>query len=234
MQFVNSRKDVDALPLQARAAFMAGLAASLNRWSWINNAWTLTQETTTIERFEFAPEDFPDAPIPPMPGYNPDEVAAKQAAEQEAQQEKAQANEEFEPARLAPALKVLTEKLLLAEIAAETLPERDAQAVALLVTKWEGNGVAYATGRVLERNGNLYEVMQPHTSQADWAPEVANTLFRRLYAPTGGIPLWQVWDGHNDSLHQVGSEVMHYDLHWISTVPNNHWEPGTYGWELAD
>ena len=159
--------------------------------------------------------------------------AARQS-EMEAAQERQQANEEYEPAKLAPALKVLAEKLLTADIAAETLPEKDAQAVTLLFPKWEGNGVAYPLGRVLQFNHHLYEVMQPHTSQPDWAPDVATTLFRRRYAPTGGIPEWQPWDNHNDSLHQIGSEVMHDGIHWISTVPNNHWVPGEYGWDQVN
>lgn len=148
----------------------------------------------------------------------------------EAQAEKQQLNEEFEPAKLAPALKVLTEKLLSADIAAETLSETDAQAVTLLFPKWEV-GVAYPLGRVMQYNSHLYEVMQAHTSQADWAPDVATTLFRRRYAPASGIADWVEWDGHNDSLHQVGSEVMHKGSHWVSNTPDNHWEPSVFGWD---
>ena len=214
------------------------------RAKWDGSAW----------QYEIIPPEKPVQPYPswtynettfewepPIPKSSPDDewdeeglrwkTAAEANAEREAAQERQQANEEYEPARLAPALKVLAEKLLTADIAAETLPEKDAQAVTLLFPKWEGNGVAYPLGRVLQFNHHLYEVMQPHTSQADWAPDVATTLFRRRYAPTGGIPEWQPWDGHNDSLHQIGSEVMLDGIHWISTVPNNHWRPGEYGWD---
>jgi len=170
-----------------------------------------------------------------MSSVNVDAVklAAIQAEAQSAQAKK-KANEEYEPAKLAPALKVLAEKLLAADIANETLPESDAQAVTLLFPKWESNGVAYAAGRVLQYNGHLYEVMQAHTSQADWAPDVATTLFRRRYEPTGGTPAWVPWDGHNASLYQVGAEVMHNGTHWVSNTPDNHWEPGVFGWDVVE
>jgi hypothetical protein len=38
----------------------------------------LQQNTATIERFGFTLADFPDAPVPDMPDYNPDERAAEQ------------------------------------------------------------------------------------------------------------------------------------------------------------
>ena len=47
------------------------------------------------------------------------------------------------------------------------------------------------------------------------------------------IPDWQPWDGHNESLHQVGDEVMHNGTHWRATVGNNHWEPGVFGWSVV-
>lgn len=164
-------------------------------------------------------------------GHTIEPLPAEEAAERQAREERRQANEAYEPAKLAPALKVLAEKLLTADIAAETLPEQDAQAVTLLFPEWESNGAVYTKPKVVRFNGHLYEVALAHTSQPDWAPDVATTLFRRRYAPTGGIPNWVPWDGHNESLHQVGSEVMHNGLHWRSNTPNNHWEPGTFGWD---
>jgi hypothetical protein len=159
------------------------------------------------------------------------EEAAQRAAEQQAQQQRQQLNDGYEGAKLAPALKVLAEKLLTADIVNETLPENEAQAVAVLFPPWEGSGVTYALGKVVRYNDHLYEVMQAHTSQADWAPDAAPTLFRRRYEPTGGIPVWQPWDGHNASLYQVGQEVEHNGSYWKSTTPNNHWEPGVFGWQ---
>lgn len=50
-------------------------------------------------------------------------------------------------------------------------------------------------------------------------------------------PEWQPWSGHNEDLWQVDTpenpqRVRHNGQNWRSIVPNNHWEPGSYGWEV--
>ena len=76
---INNRKDLDAAPADTRERFIAGLAASINKWSWENGEWVIRQNVTDIERFGFTLDDFPDAPIPEMPDYNPDDRALEQA-----------------------------------------------------------------------------------------------------------------------------------------------------------
>jgi hypothetical protein len=44
-------------------------------------------------------------------------------------------------------------------------------------------------------------------------------------------PDWTPWDGHNESLYQVGDKATHSGSTWISSTPNNHWEPGVFGWK---
>ena len=78
---INSRKDLDAAPADTRERFIAGLAASINQWKWENGEWVIRQNTTDIERFGFTLGDFPDAPVPEMPEYNPEERALEQARE---------------------------------------------------------------------------------------------------------------------------------------------------------
>lgn len=51
---------------------------------------------------------------------------------------------------------------------------------------------------------------------------------------TGDYPAWVPWDGNNDNLHQVGDRVAHQGQAWESIAPNNHWEPGVYGWEVVN
>ena len=48
--------------------------------------------------------------------------------------------------------------------------------------------------------------------------------------PAEEWPAWHVWDGNNASLYQVGAKVTHAGKRWIGNTPNNHWEPGVYGW----
>jgi len=77
----NSRKDLDAAPAEQKEKFLGLLAASINKWSWDGAEWVLEQNTTEIEKFDFSLEDFPDAPVPEMPSYNPDERALEKARE---------------------------------------------------------------------------------------------------------------------------------------------------------
>lgn len=78
---INNRKDLDAAPQEVRDKFMNSLAGGINRWVWDGNDWVIQQDDSSITRYEFNLSDFPDAPIPEMPDYNPDEKALKQARE---------------------------------------------------------------------------------------------------------------------------------------------------------
>jgi hypothetical protein len=48
-------------------------------------------------------------------------------------------------------------------------------------------------------------------------------------APPAGASPWLPWDGIRP-LYQVDAEVTHKGRTWKSTTPNNHWEPGVFGW----
>jgi len=70
---INNRTDLDSLPKDEQAKFKARLAAGINSWQWVDGDWVLTQNTETLERFDFTLADFPDAPVPDKPETNPDE-----------------------------------------------------------------------------------------------------------------------------------------------------------------
>jgi len=78
---INNRKDLDAAPDDVRDRFLASLAGSINKYVWDGAEWVLEQSTAEIEKFGFTLDDFPDAPVPDMPDYNPDERALEQARE---------------------------------------------------------------------------------------------------------------------------------------------------------
>jgi hypothetical protein len=71
---INDAKDLEAAPSDVRELFVERLADGINRWSWENGEWMLGQNTAEIEQFGFTLNDFPDAPIPDKPDYNPDEL----------------------------------------------------------------------------------------------------------------------------------------------------------------
>jgi len=79
---INNRKDLDAAPDDVRNAFLSRLAGSINKYVWNGTEWTLEQNEAEIERFGFTLDDFPDAPVPEMPAYNPDERQLEQEAEE--------------------------------------------------------------------------------------------------------------------------------------------------------
>ena len=70
---INSRKDLDNAPQDVREKFMHRLAWSINKYEWDGSDWKLAQDDGTLVKFGFTTADFPDAPVPEKPDYNPDE-----------------------------------------------------------------------------------------------------------------------------------------------------------------
>ena len=79
---INTRKDLDAADETTRQKFLTHLAGGINRWRWNGSDWEQWQDTTTLRRFEYTVADFPDAPVPTKPDWNPDErdLGQKRAA----------------------------------------------------------------------------------------------------------------------------------------------------------
>ena len=89
---------------------------------------------------------------------------------------------------------------------------------------------SYISGERVRYNDTLYKVLQDHTSQADWTPDVASALFTKVLIPDPEvIPEWVQPDSTNP--YQTGDKVTHNGTTWISTVDNNVWEPSVYGWD---
>ena len=107
-------------------------------------------------------------------------------------------------------------------------------ACAPLFDAWAGGSVAYAVGDIVAYNGALYRCAQAHTSQADWTPDTAVSLWVSISDPAEEWPEWSQPLGAHDAYEQ-GAKVSHNGKHWISDVAANVWEPGVYGWtEAAD
>ena len=107
----------------------------------------------------------------------------------------------------------------------------DDQAVTykLIYPHWNGNGVAYATGDRRQYDGALYKCLQSHTSQPDWTPTAAPSLWAKVLIPDPGtISPWEKPDSTNP--YMAGDKVTHNGKTWMSDIDNNVWEPGEYGW----
>lgn len=92
---------------------------------------------------------------------------------------------------------------------------------------WNPNGVDYAAGDILQDDGKLYRVIQPHRSQADWKPALVPALFKEISFDE--YPEWKQPTGAHDA-YMKGDKCSHNGKHWVSDVDNNTWEPSVYGW----
>ena len=118
---------------------------------------------------------------------------------------------------------------------ATTLPEEKALVVSSIFDEWAVN-VKYVTGDWVAYGVNavgdpqLYQVLQDHTSAAEWTPDTATSLYKAVGIDPSGIPLWVQPLGATDA-YNIGDIVMHNGKKWKSSIDNNVWEPGVYGWE---
>ena len=113
------------------------------------------------------------------------------------------------------------------------LTESQAMEIADLYEGWAA-GKAYTTGKILKYGMNadgetqLYTVLQDHTSQENWTPDTANSLYKKVGFTDSGVPVWTQPLGASDA-YNAGDKVSHNGQEWTSTVDGNVWEPGVYG-----
>lgn len=125
------------------------------------------------------------------------------------------------------------QKNLALSFLAETLTDEQALQVPMLFEEFDGNGVAYAVGKKVMYNGVLYKVIQAHTSQPDWTPDVAPSLFAKVIneTPSGDIPEWEQPSSTNP--YMTGDKVKFNGKIYESIIDNNTWSPTDYpaGWK---
>ena len=102
---------------------------------------------------------------------------------------------------------------------------------------WEP-GMAYSVGDKIVYEGIAYEVIQAHTSQADWLPSELPALYKLIYQTstddgTVVIPEWKQPLGAHDA-YNTGDLVFHAGEAWESDTDGNIWEPGVYGWTKVE
>mgnify|MGYP002577298525 FL=1 len=116
------------------------------------------------------------------------------------------------------------------------LPDDQAMEVADLYPDWVAMK-AYAVDEIVKYGVNadgetqLYKVIQAHTSQEDWKPDVTASLYKAIGFTDDGVSIWTQPLGATDA-YMKGDVVSFEDQLWISTVDNNVWQPGVYGWEV--
>lgn len=93
-------------------------------------------------------------------------------------------------------------------------------------------GKAYGAGDRVRHGALLYRCLTAHTSQDDWAPGDAVSLWVTVADPVDEWPEWSQPAGAHDA-YNTGDQVSHNDKHWKSDIDVNVWEPGVYGWTEA-
>lgn len=124
----------------------------------------------------------------------------------------------------------------LARIQAQSLDDADAVRVVALYDEWSGDGVEYKQGDRRRFQGYLVKCLQDHTSQPDWAPNAAPSLWALILPGQEGsgveVGVWQQPGSTNG--YSEGDRSVHGGHLWQSDVDDNVWEPGAVGAPWTD
>ena len=102
-----------------------------------------------------------------------------------------------------------------------------------VMPQWNKNGYPYFAGERVTYDGSYYRCIQNHTSQADWTPDTAVSLWVSISDPSEEFPEWKQPAGAHDAYNK-GDKVSHNEKHWISDIDANVYEPGVYGWSEVE
>lgn len=117
------------------------------------------------------------------------------------------------------------------QLFAASLDDDRAMEVATVFDAWQP-GKAYAVGEFVTYGENsvgdpqLYKVVQAHTSQADWTPDVAASLFTAIGLDESGVPVWSQPTGAHDA-YNTGNTVNFNGKIYTSLIDGNCTVPGT-------
>lgn len=117
----------------------------------------------------------------------------------------------------------------------ENLTEEQAQQITEVYPKWSyptdyklNEIVGYGVNGVGDTQ--LYKCLQAHTSQEDWNPSVATSLWKAIGITPSGYPEWSQPVGSADA-YNLGDIVSFENQLYISTIDANVWQPKVYGWD---
>lgn len=121
---------------------------------------------------------------------------------------------------------------------AASLTDEQAMEVAAVYDPWRV-GKAYSVGDFVTYGENavgdpqLYKVVQAHTSQADWTPDAAASLFVAIGLDDAGYPVWSQPTGAHDA-YNTGDIVDYKGTLYQSTIDGNVYSPDVYadGWKI--
>jgi hypothetical protein len=124
------------------------------------------------------------------------------------------------------------------QIFAASLTEEQAMEVVAVYDPWK-EGKSYAVGDFLTYGVNgvgdpqLYKVVQAHTSQTDWTPDTATSLYVAIGLDADGYPVWSQPTGAHDAYNN-GDIVNYNGTLYQSQIDGNVYSPDAYpaGWAV--
>ena len=118
------------------------------------------------------------------------------------------------------------------DVAMKILTDEQALHAVAIYPLWRSDGEYQKDDRV-RYNNVLYKCLTAHTAQPSWTPTDAPSLWAKVLTSDTGEPLpWEQPDSTNP--YMKGDKVTHNGQTWVSTIDNNVWEPGAYGWEVVE
>ena len=122
---------------------------------------------------------------------------------------------------------------------AASLDDEKAMEVATIYDPWKADKV-YSVGEFVTYGENsvgdpqLYKVVQGHTSQADWTPDVSASLFVAIGLDEKGYPVWSKPTGAHDA-YNMGDIVDYNGALYESLINGNVYSPEEYpiGWRAV-
>ena len=120
---------------------------------------------------------------------------------------------------------------------AQTLTDEQAMEIATVYPAYEV-GRAYSADEMFTYGINdvgdpqLYRVVQAHTSQEDWKPDITPSLYTAIGLNPQGYPKWSRPTGAHDA-YNIGDIVDYNGTLYKSLIDGNVYSPEEYpaGWE---
>ena len=120
----------------------------------------------------------------------------------------------------------------------QSLNDEEAMEVATVFPKYEV-GKAYKENELFTFGVNevgdpqLYRVVQAHTSQEDWMPNITLALYTPIGLTEEGYPVWSKPTGGHDA-YNMGDVVDYNGTLYQSMIDGNVYSPDEYpaGWQV--
>lgn len=113
--------------------------------------------------------------------------------------------------------------------------DEDAYVMRFLYPVWSGESIAYKQNERVIYQNKFYKVLEDHTSQEDWTPDSASSLYVEISDPNVEYPEWRQ-PTNAENAYKNGDKVMYNGKKYVSLIDANSWSPDAYpaGWKLVE